>query len=220
MLKLAKPLWSCADTVMVAMQRNPKHCTLAALPAICAASPDLRVSELLNDTVNTLPILAGLVVDDIVTGDNVGAVLSIVTELASVIDVTAVPALPATSLKVIATATTPSGSGEATVMVAVHASPTHAGGDAARPAIVHTAVPALSASEAVKATVMTLPGPAGVVVDDIVTGDSVGIVLSTMTLEPSVVVVATGPTVPMSWYVTEKVTWPSASPAITVIVAV
>ena len=162
---------------------------------------------------------AGLVVDDIVTGDNVGAVLSIVTELASVIDVTAVPALPATSLKVIATATTPSGSGEATVMVAVHASPTHVT-DAARPAIVHAAVPALSASEAVKATVMTLPGPAGVVVDDIVTGDSVGIVLSTMTLEPSVVVVATGPTVPMSWYVTEKVTWPSASPAITVIVAV
>ena len=120
---------------------------------------------------------AGLVVDDIVTGDNVGAVLSIVTELASVIDVTAVPALPATSLKVIATATTPSGSGEATVMVAVHASPTHAT-DAARPAIVHAAVPALSASEAVKATVMTLPGPAGVVVDDIVTGDSVGLIVS------------------------------------------
>eukprot|EP01047_Picozoa_sp_COSAG01_P121198 COSAG01_NODE_49974_length_367_cov_1.597015_2_plen_40_part_01 len=39
-----------------------------------------------------LPGPAGLVVDDIVTGDNVGAVLSIVTELASVIDVTAVPA--------------------------------------------------------------------------------------------------------------------------------
>ena len=178
-----------------------------------------RGSELVNDTVNTLPILAGLVVDDIVTGDNVGAVLSIVTELASVIDVTAVPALPATSLKVIATATTPSGSGEATVMVAVHASPTHTT-DAARPAIVHAAVPALSASEAVKATVMMLPELAGVVVDDIVTGDSVGLIVSIVTELESEVDVTAVPALPAtSLNAIEKVACAVVSPACTDILA-
>jgi hypothetical protein len=120
---------------------------------------------------------------------------------------------------VIATATTPSGSGEATLMVAVHASPTHAT-DAARPAIVHAAVPALSASEAVKATVMTLPGPAGVVVDDIVTGDSVGLIVSIVTELESEVDVTAVPALPAtSLNAIEKVACVAVSPACTVILA-
>ena len=81
-----------SDTTMLAVHTSPTHVTGdASRPAIVIVIASVfSGSDAVKVTVIVLLALAGDVVDATVTGDNVGAVLSIVTELASVVVLDAV----------------------------------------------------------------------------------------------------------------------------------
>ena len=185
----ASPSGPVVPTVIAAVHTSPTHVTgEATRPAIVTVVLLSSGSDAVKFTVITLPTPAGDGSDEIATGDSVGTVVSIVTELESVDDVTFVPTFPARSAKPISNAATPSGSDDSTTMLAVHTRLMHVTGDASRPAIVAVIASVFSGSDAVKVTVIVLLALAGDVVDATVTGDNVGAVLSIVTELASVVV--------------------------------
>ena len=91
--------------------RPPTMVTVAAWPRMVAEGRPMRDSPEVKLTVTVFPVLARAelaLFEAMVTGVNVGAVRSKLTEEALVVAVTWVPALPAASVKLMVKGTGPS----------------------------------------------------------------------------------------------------------------
>jgi len=158
--------------------------------------------------------------EDIETGESVGAGLEKVTELALVVEVTFVPALPAKSENEIVKVTVPAVSEPEAVYEAVQLLPEGLAivvePETETPPVLKVTVGDWIVSDEVKETVTVLPGKAwvgSVLFEAMVTVVRVGEVLSKVTDVASVVAVTFVPALPAaSEKTTVKETAPSVSP--------